>query len=94
MVAGDAVKDRVADWLAISRRIDLLPDTVSRIAELLEQKARTREIGTGPRIPEIDALIEAEFEAAHAAGSDPKAPDCRAEADDLFRAILNGTAFV
>lgn len=63
--------------------------TVTRIAELLALKARSREVGTGPRIPEIDALIESEFTAAQAAAPEPKAPDHRTEADDLFRAIVS-----
>ncbi len=72
--------------------LDLDPATVAKITHLLEQKARTREIGTGARIPEIDALIEAEFAAARAAPSEPKETDHRSEADALFRAILSGDA--
>ena len=64
--------------------------TIDRIAQLLEQKAQTREIGKGPRIPEIDALIEGEFAAARAAPSETKGPDHRPEADTLFRQILSG----
>lgn len=70
--------------------IDLEPAVVTRIAELLEQKAKTREIGTGARIPEIDALITAEFAAAREIENEPKDKDHRAAADALFRLLLAG----
>ena len=68
--------------------LDLDDATTERIAGLLEAKSRAREVGTGPRIPEIDALIEAEFAAAHAADPMPKGPSHRDEADSLFRRII------
>lgn len=70
--------------------IDLAPPVVDTIADLLEQKAKTREIGTGARIPEIDALINAEFSAAREMENEPKDTDHRAEADALFRSLLAG----
>ncbi len=66
------------------------PTTTARIAELLDLKSRARETGTGPRIPEIDALIEAEFATAHDASPEPGADRHRGEADALFRRILAG----
>ena len=70
--------------------LDLDAGTTAKIAEMLEQKSRSRELGNGPRIDEVDELIAAEFDLARNAEPEAKQPDHRAEADQLFRDIILG----
>ncbi len=58
--------------------------------ELLARKARTRELGDGPRLPLLDHLIEAEIAAAEATLTELSAPppDLCAAADALFRDMV------
>lgn len=71
------------------------PDALKpAIADLLELKARSTELGVGPRIPELNAFIESET-ARHGEGfSGPARPDMlggaamRAELDALFRRAI------
>lgn len=69
-----------------------LPTSVnSFLDELLEKKRITRELGAGPRLPELDALIMDEFERAEAEVTKPggKQENLIPEADDLFRKLLD-----
>lgn len=68
-----------------------LPASVdSFVNELIERKAKTRELGKGPRNSALDAFIETEIERA----SDllktqaPKADDLLEEANELFRDLV------
>lgn len=71
--------------------IDLGPDTVGQIAALLERKARSKEVGTGPRIREVDQLILAEFDQARQLPAYARDETHSAEAARLFRALVEGT---
>jgi uncharacterized protein len=72
--------------------IDLSGDLVNELASLLERKKLSKELGEGPRVPVIDALIEEEFAWAEQAVKDPRAAraDLQAEANRLFRSIIGG----
>lgn len=70
--------------------LDLDQTTISRIADLLAAKARAKEIGTGARIAQIDALIQSEFAFANAAPPEADRDDHRAAADALFRQLVEG----
>ena len=70
--------------------LDLDEATTAKIAEMLEQKSRSRELGMGPRIAEVDALIETEFSLAQAERPDKDRSDHREAADQLFRDIVSG----
>ncbi|MEM9342950.1 MAG: nucleotidyltransferase domain-containing protein [Pseudomonadota bacterium] len=74
---------------ALMAEIDLDQTVTARIADLLELKAKAKETGDGPRIPEIDTLIEAEFTLARQA--DPSAVPARHHdrATALFRQIID-----
>jgi uncharacterized protein len=78
------------NFQALVEGVDLPPATVAKIAALLEAKAKTRELGLGRRIPEIDSLIEAEFAVARVLPPSPPGDDPGAEAEALFRAIVRG----
>ncbi|HIC80049.1 MAG TPA: nucleotidyltransferase domain-containing protein [Kiloniellaceae bacterium] len=62
--------------------------------EMLARKARSRELGEGPRLVVLDALIEEEMARAELAlpGNAPATPDLAAEADTLFRDLVCGDA--
>ncbi len=69
-----------------------LPNKVSEFLDvLLEKKAKTKELGAGPRHAALDALIEQEIDAAKSAASELSAPsaDLIGEANDLFRYLLS-----
>jgi predicted nucleotidyltransferase len=69
---------------------DLPAATVTVIGRLVAAKSRTREMGTGPRIPALDRLIAAEIAAAAgSAGDAPGRPPADLEAaDQLFRHLI------
>ncbi len=70
-----------------------LPNKVSEFLDvLLEKKAKTKELGAGPRHAALDALIEQQIDAAKSAIGELPAPsaDLIDEANDLFRTLLNG----
>ena len=73
---------------ALVSGLDLDVVTQARIAELLQRKMQAREIGTGPRIGEIDRLILSEFDTARAAAPEPVNHAHQAEATMLFREII------
>jgi len=59
--------------------------------ELIRLKMRTRELGSGPLPPEIEAFVDGEFAAARAILPE-RAPrvslEAKAEAEALFRSTL------
>jgi predicted nucleotidyltransferase len=68
-----------------------LPATTTRVIDrLVAAKSRTRELGTGPRIPALDRLIAAEIATAAGATSamPGRAPADLAAADRLFRRLI------
>lgn len=77
---------------ALCAGVDLDAAAEAEIARLLVLKARSREIGTGPRIPVLDRLIAEEFDWARRQPSRRPGTDLRAEAEALFRAIVRGEA--
>ena len=54
-------------------------------------KSEAAELGTGPRIGELDRFIEEEFALASDAGSTPgvRDPDLLEDANRVFREIVN-----
>lgn len=64
--------------------------TVGIIDRLVAAKSRTREMGSGPRIPALDRLIAAEIAAAAGAASKmlDRPPSDLAAADRLFRRLI------
>ena len=67
------------------------PEVLATADELIRLKAETRELGSGPLPPEIDAFVDREFEAARAllpAQAPRLSAEARAEAEDLFRAAV------
>ena len=79
---------------ALMEGTDLPAATIKVIAQLVAAKSRTRELGSGPRIPALDRLIAAEI--ASAAGSVADAPGRPATdlaaADRLFRRLIRAEA--
>ena len=73
---------------AMSNDLNMAPDVISEIDQLLQIKAKTRETGTGARLAAIDALIEAEFEWARQYKAPPERPDLTEDADLLFRSLI------
>lgn len=69
----------------------VLPQDVSGfLDELLAKKAKTKELGAGPRHPALDALIEGEIERAKGSMGDlpPTSEDLVDEANALFCELL------
>jgi predicted nucleotidyltransferase len=70
--------------------LDLAPALDGLLDALLARKASTRELGEGPRLPEVDRLIEAEIAATEQVlleiASPP--PDLQEAADRLFREMV------
>jgi len=72
-----------------------LPDDVSSFLDkLLAMKAKTKELGAGPRHSSLDALIEREISLANSTMNElpPTSHELVEEANALFRAIVNGGA--
>jgi len=73
---------------ALLAEVALGPSVTARITDLLELKAKAKETGEGPRIPEIDALIEAEFDLARETASEKVSERHRDRAEALFREVI------
>jgi uncharacterized protein len=68
---------------------DLPVATIKVIERLVAAKSRTRELGSGPRIPALDRLIAAEIAAAGSVGEADGRPAADLEAADrLFRRLI------
>lgn len=77
---------------ALCAGVELDAATEAEIAHLLDLKARSREMGAGPRIPVLDRLIATEFDWARRQPASRPDTDLRAEAEALFRGIVRGEA--
>lgn len=66
-------------------------EVLATALELIRLKSRTRELGSGPLPPQIEAFVDGEFAAARALLPD-RAPrpsaDAKAAAEDLFRSTV------
>lgn len=78
------------DFAALRSAGDLGPGVEAYLDMLLARKVETRELGDGPRIPELDALVEAEIVDAQARLGAFEEPAARllAESNDLFRTLV------
>jgi predicted nucleotidyltransferase len=72
--------------------VDLPAALAGRLEDMLDRKSRTKELGLGPRIAEIDDFVTQELAWAREQANDGRAEraDLRGEADALFRAIVKG----
>lgn len=70
---------------------DLSTDLIEQIGRLLVLKSATKEIGSGDRIPIIDAFIHEQVAWTDTIAREDKRSDLRAEADELLRAIVKGS---
>ena len=67
-------------------------ELASLVAELIERKSITRELGSEPLPPTIAVFIDQEFERARttfAARSEPVSADTRVQAEDLYRKLVH-----
>jgi len=71
--------------------VSLPEGLMGQLTHLLEAKSRSKEVGEGPRIAEIDAFLEAEFAWAREATSEraPPTENLRTQSDAMFRSIVN-----
>ncbi len=69
--------------------LDINPAVVEIIGELIERKAKLNETENFKRIPELDQLIQEEFDWAKNAKKDKSKHDLANEADGLFREIVS-----
>ena len=78
------------EFEALRRAADLAAGVEAFVDELLARKAETRELGSGPRIPELDALVESEIAAARRRLEALKEPPAELleAANALFRALV------
>ena len=73
--------------------VDLPPDATAAIDDLVTRKARSRELGDGPRSAALDAVIRSEFEHAESAVPQrtPLPPALLRDANSLFRRLIQRT---
>lgn len=67
-------------------------ELASLVAELIERKSVTRELGSEPLPAAIAAFIDEEFELARtsfASRADPASADARSQADELYRKLVH-----
>lgn len=78
-------------FMTLMEQSDPPAEVLATANELIRLKARTRELGSGPLPPEIEAFVDGEFEAARAMLPDraPRlSPEARAAAETLFRTTV------
>lgn len=68
--------------------IAINPEADRAVGELIARKAATRELGTGPRIPVLDRMIEDEFAKGLSAPCPLEDPQLLADAYLLFRDVV------
>lgn len=73
---------------ALAERLDLNPEALNLIGELIARKAGMEEGEEIDRIPALDRLIEAEFYWAKGASLNYEKQDLVEEANRLFRDVL------
>jgi len=67
-------------------------ELASLVAELIERKSVTRELGSEPLPAAIAAFIEDEFEFARtsvASRAEPASVDARSQAEELYRKLVH-----
>ena len=75
-------------FMTLMEQSDPPGDVLATARELIRLKSRTRELGSGPLPPEIEAFVDGEFEAARAMLPErtPRPPaESKAAAEALFR---------
>lgn len=78
-------------FMTLMEESDPPADVLATALELIRLKSKTRELGSGPLPPEIEAFVDGEFAAARAILPDqaPRlSPDAKAAAEVLFRATV------
>jgi uncharacterized protein len=71
--------------------LDLAEDFRAQVADLLARKAKSSEVGNGPRVAALDDYIGRELAWGRASPVEPRTdPSVRAEAEELFRSIVKG----
>lgn len=82
------------DFATLRSAADLGPGVECFLDELLARKALTRELGAGPRLAELDALLEQEIADARGrlATLDEPSADLFDEANALFRTLVTEAA--
>ncbi len=73
---------------ALASELDLAPDVLEAIADLIDRKSRMLEGEGADRIASLDALMEAEFEWAAKTAMKTEKQRLVGEADRLFRHVL------
>jgi predicted nucleotidyltransferase len=78
------------NFQALAAGVALPAELTGRLADLLERKSRTKELGEAPRIAVIDDFIATEFAWAREEGAAQRMAraDLRGEADALFRELV------
>lgn len=78
------------DFATLRSAGDLGPDVEGFLDELLARKAETRELGDGPRLPALDAMLEREMAEARSRLPilDEPSADLLDEANALFRVLV------
>jgi uncharacterized protein len=78
------------NFQALLAGIDLPPELIAELEDLLRRKSLSKELGEAPRMAIVDDFITAELDWARAAVNEPRAArdDLREEANELFRSIL------
>lgn len=82
------------DFASLREAAGLAAGIEAFLDEMLARKAETRELGDGPRIPELDALVEAETADARnrLEGLDEPPANLLDEANTLFRVLVGESA--
>ncbi len=73
---------------ALVQGLDRAPNITAIIDDLIERKARLNETENFERVPELDQMMQAEFEWANNAEKEKSKHDLANEADILFREIV------
>lgn len=79
-------------FMTLMEQSDPPADVLAIARELIRLKSRTRELGSGPLPPEIEAFVEGEFAAARAMLPDPMprpSAEAKAAAETLFRETVS-----
>ena len=72
----------------LAEGLDIEPEVTAIIGDLIERKATLKETESFNRIPELDQLIQHEFNWAENAEKEKSKHHLKDEADELFRAII------
>jgi len=78
-------------FMTLMEQSDPPADVLATALELIRLKAKTRELGSGPLPPEIEAFVDREFAEARAILPEQAqrlSPNAKAAAEELFRATV------